>query len=77
MDAAEGESLRQVMVGRSGGGVPIAPAAYAVTVYSDPAEAGRSFGVDSQGRVYQDRRRYSAAPEQAAELTALLERICS
>ena len=69
MDAAEGESLRQVMVGRSGGCVPIAPAAYAVT--------GRSFGVDSQGRVYQDSQRYSAAPEQAAELTALLELICS
>ena len=77
MDAAEGESLRQVMVGRSGGCVPIAPAAYAVTVYPDRAETGRSFGVDSRGRVYQDRQRYSDAPEQAAELTALLELICS
>lgn len=76
MDAAEGESLRRVTVDRSCG-VPIAPTAYAVTVYPDPAEEGRSFGVNSQGRVYQDRRRYSDALEQAAELTALLERICS
>ena len=52
-------------------------AAYTVTVYSAPAEEGRTFGVDSQGRVYQDNRRYSASPEQAEELTALLERICS
>ena len=36
-----------------------------------------SFGVDSQGRVYQDNRRYSASQEQVEELTALLKRICS
>ena len=63
--------------GLTDGGVPISPAAYTVTVYSAPAEEGRTFGVDSQGRVYQDNRRYSASPEQAEELTALLERICS
>ncbi len=60
-----------------GDSVPVSPAAYTVTVYSAPAEEGRTFGVDSQGRVYQDNRRYSASPEQAEELTALLERICS
>ena len=63
--------------GLTDGGVPISPAAYTVTVYSAPAEEGRTFGVDSQGCVYQDNRRYSASPEQAEELTALLERICS
>ena len=63
--------------GLTDGGVPVSPAAYTVTVYSAPAEEGRTFGVDSQGRVYQDNRRYSASPEQAEELTALLERICS
>ena len=54
--------------------VGIVPAVPAAAVL---AETGRSFGVDSQGRVYQDRQRYSDAPEQAAELTALLELICS
>ena len=63
--------------GLTDGGVPVSPAAYTVTVYSAPAEKGRTFGVDSQGRVYQDNRRYSASPEQVEELTALLERICS
>ena len=63
--------------GLTDGGVPVSPAAYTVTVYSAPAEEGRTFGVDSQGCVYQDNRRYSASPEQAEELTALLERICS
>ena len=77
ISVAEGASLRQVVVERSDGGVPVSPAAYTVTVYSAPAEEGRTFGVDSQGRVYQDNRRYSASPEQAEELTALLERICS
>ena len=62
---------------RTPGGVPVSPAAYTVTVYSAPAEEGRTFGVDSQGRVYQDNRRYSASPEQVEELTALLKRICS
>ena len=46
--------------GLTDGGVPVSPAAYTVTVYSAPAEEGRTFGVDSQGRVYQDNRRYSA-----------------
>ena len=59
--------------GLTDGGVPISPAAYTVTVYSAPAEEGRTFGVDSQGCVYQDNRRYSASPEQAEELTALLD----
>ena len=63
--------------GLTDGGVPVSPAAYTVTVYSAPAEEGRTFGVDSQGRVYQDNRRYSASPEQVEELTALLKRICS
>ena len=63
--------------GLTDGGVPVSPAAYTVTVYSAPAEKGRTFGVDSQGRVYQDNRRYSASPEQVEELTALLKRICS
>ena len=58
--------------GLTDGGVPVSPAAYTVT-----AEEGRTFGVDSQGRVYQDNRRYSASPEQVEELTALLKRICS
>ena len=90
---AEGASLRLVVVERSNGGghgshessepallaelSSLLAAAYTVTVYSAPAEEGRTFGVDSQGRVYQDNRRYSASPEQAEELTALLERICS
>ena len=63
--------------GLTDGGVPVSPAAYTATVYSAPAEEGRTFGVDSQGRVYQDNRRYSASPEQVEELTALLKRICS
>ena len=58
--------------GLTDGGVPVSPAAYTVTVYSAPAEEGRTFGVDSQ-----DNRPYSASPEQAEELTAPLERICS